>query len=63
MKNMGKVDRIIRLVAGVGLFSLFFILDNNLKYLGILGLVLLATSAIGVCPLYLPLKIDTREKK
>lgn len=63
MKNMGQVDRIIRLIAGAGLFSLFFILDSNWKYLGILGLVLLATSAVGVCPLYLPFKISTNKKK
>ncbi|MDD2534791.1 MAG: DUF2892 domain-containing protein [Eubacteriales bacterium] len=63
MKNMGQLDRIIRLVAGAGLFSLFFVLDNNWKYLGILGLVFLATSAIGTCPLYLPFKINTNKKK
>ncbi len=63
MKNMGQIDRIIRLVVGAGLFSLLFVLDSNLKYIGILGIVLLATSVIGVCPLYLPFKIDTRKKK
>lgn len=63
MKNMGQIDRIIRLVVGAGLFSLLFVLDSNLKYIGILGIVLLATSVVGVCPLYLPFKIDTRKKK
>jgi len=62
MKNMGKIDRIIRLIVGAGLFSLLFIVNNNWKYLGILGIVLLITAAIGVCPLYLPFKIDTRKK-
>lgn len=62
MKNMGKIDRVIRLVVGAGLFSLLFIVNNNWKYLGILGIVLLITAAIGVCPLYLPFKIDTRKK-
>ena len=63
MKNMGKIDRIIRLIAGAGLVSLLFLVNNNWRYVGILGIVLLITSAVGVCPLYMPLKIDTRKKK
>jgi len=63
MKNMGKIDRIIRLIAGAGLVSLLFLVNNNWRYVGILGIVLLITSAVGVCPLYMPFKIDTRKKK
>ena len=63
LKNMGKIDRIIRLIVGAGLFSLLFVVNNNWKYLGILGIILLITSVVGVCPLYMPFKIDTREKK
>jgi hypothetical protein len=63
MKNMGQIDRIIRFIVGAGLFSLLFLLNNNWKYIGILGIVLLVTSLIGVCPLYMPFKIDTRKKK
>lgn len=62
-KNMGKIDRIIRLIVGAGLFSLLFLVSSNWKYLGILGIILLITSAVGICPLYMPFKIDTREKK
>ena len=63
MKNMGKIDRIIRLIVGAGLVSLLFLVNNNWRYVGILGIVLLITSAVGVCPLYMPFKIDTRKKK
>lgn len=63
LKNMGNIDRIIRLVVGAGLFSLLFVVNNNWKYLGIFGIILLITSAVGVCPLYMPFKIDTRKKK
>lgn len=62
MKNMGQIDRIIRLVAGLGLFSLLFIVDSGWKYLGILGIILIVTAVVGVCPLYMPFKIDTRKK-
>jgi hypothetical protein len=63
MKNMGQMDRIIRFIAGAGLFSLLFVLNSNWKYIGILGIVLLFTSVVGICPLYMPFKIDTRKKK
>jgi len=63
MKNMGKIDRIIRLIVGAGLVSLLFLVNNNWRYVGILGIVLLITSAVGVCPLYMPFKIDTRKNK
>ncbi|MEI8199830.1 MAG: DUF2892 domain-containing protein [Eubacteriales bacterium] len=63
LKNMGNIDRIIRLVVGAGLFSLLFVVNNNWKYLGILGIILLLTSAVGVCPLYMPFKITTLKKK
>lgn len=60
--NMGQIDRIIRLVVGAGLIVPLFVLDNNWRYLGILGIVLVLTAVVGVCPLYLPFKIDTRKK-
>jgi len=63
LKNMGNIDRIIRLVVGAGLFSLLFVVNNNWKYLGILGIILLLTSAVGICPLYMPFKINTQKKK
>lgn len=62
LQNMGQIDRIIRLVVGAGLIVLFFVLDNNWKYLGILGVVLVLTAVMGICPLYMPFKIDTRKK-
>lgn len=59
-KNVGPMDRNIRLaVAGVlilaGLMTGEIILD-------ILGLIVLATGAIGFCPAYTLLKIDTNKK-
>ena len=62
LQNMGQIDRIIRLIVGAGLIVLFFVLDNNWKYLGILGVILVLTALVGVCPIYMPFKIDTRKK-
>jgi hypothetical protein len=63
MRNIGFVDRIVRLFLGVALLVLFFVLPGDLRYLGLIGLVPLLTAAIGVCPAYWPLKINTRGTK
>jgi len=65
VKNMGKVDKVIRLVSALIVGVL--IITGNLVgtaavILGILALVFLATSAIGTCPLYIPFKISTKKK-
>ena len=49
-KNIGSIERIIRIVAGLGILSLVFI-GPETKW-GYLGLVLLATGLIGWCPPY-----------
>jgi len=61
-QNMGQIDRIIRFIVGTGLIVLLFLLESNWRYLGILGFILVITSVVGVCPLYMPFKIDTRKK-
>jgi len=62
MKNVGTVDRVIRVVLAIVLFSLFFLLHGNLKWFGLLGLIPLITAIVGVCPLYTILHISTGEK-
>ena len=61
-KNVGKVDKIIRLVLAVVLFSLFFFLDGSAKWWGLVGLVPLVTALAGSCPIYSLLKISTKGK-
>jgi hypothetical protein len=51
-KNVGSTDKIVRIVLGFGLLSLLFLLDAPMKYLGLIGIVPLATSLMGWCPLY-----------
>ena len=61
--NMGSTDRIIRVVLGIILLAVgFFSLGGVWGIvLGIVGVILLVTAAIGWCPLYLPFKINTRK--
>jgi uncharacterized membrane protein YtjA (UPF0391 family) len=64
--NMGYTDRIIRVIIAVILAALYF----SGSVTGTLGLVLIvfsvilvATSLVGSCPLYLPFGISTLRKK
>jgi hypothetical protein len=49
-KNEGVVDRIVRIVAGVGLLSLAFVGPQTVW--GYVGIVPLATGLLGSCPAY-----------
>jgi hypothetical protein len=57
--NVGGIDKAVRLLLAVGLFSLFFLLEGNLRWLGLIGLVPLGTALMGSCPLYSMLGINT----
>ena len=63
MNNVGNADRIIRVIIGLGLLSLLIILDGNMRYLGLLGLIPIITALIGFCPLYKLIGIKTLSKK
>lgn len=58
--NIGKTDRIIRIVAGLLLLSLVFIGPQTLW--GLVGIILLATAFINFCPAYKLLGMDTLGK-
>lgn len=52
VRNLGTVDRGLRLVAGVLLLGLYGALEPPLKYVTLLGLVLVGTALSGRCPIY-----------
>ena len=58
-QNVGPVDRVIRIAAGLVVVSLVFLLEGNARWWGLVGLLPLATGLIGWCALYIPLGIDT----
>ena len=51
-QNVGKIDKIVRVVAGLVLLSLLFILEGDARWIGLVGIVPLGTAALGFCPLY-----------
>ena len=55
-QNVGKTDRIIRLVAGIGLLALGLMLDGNARWVALLGVPLIASAFTGICFLYYPFK-------
>jgi len=59
--NVGKLDRIFRLLAGVALLSLLFVLESPWKWVGLLGIVYIATALARWCPAYSVMGINTCE--
>lgn len=59
--NVGAIDRIIRLVLGIALIVMTLLNPGNAFswLLVLIGIVLVLTSAIGFCPLYTALKLNT----
>jgi hypothetical protein len=65
-KNMGSVDRFLRVIIALGIAALILtktISGTLAVVLGVLAVVFLLTSLVGFCPLYCPFKISTSKKK
>ena len=50
--NTGKIDRAIRLLAGIGLLGLYGALAAPWRNLTLVGLILVTTAVTGFCPVY-----------
>lgn len=57
--NVGGIDKGLRIIAGLAVLSLFFVLEGAAKWWGLVGLVPLVTATVGFCPLYAILGINT----
>ena len=62
-KNVGQVDRWIRIIVGVVLLSLILFLSGGIRWIGLIGLIPLSTGLVGTCPIYSILKISTNKSK
>ena len=50
--NVGGIDRVLRIVLGIGVLALFFVLEGDARYWGLVGILPLATGLFRVCPAY-----------
>ena len=57
--NVGGMDRTLRIVVGIVLIAMYFLLEGPARYLGLVGLVALFTGLFSFCPLYSVLGINT----
>ena len=56
--NVGKVDRIIRVILGILLIgNVFFALQHPIGWIGV---ILVLTGIAGICPLYSLLGLNTK---
>ncbi len=58
-RNIGNIERAVRIVVGIGLTSLAFVGPANPWFL--LGLVVLVSGAVGWCPPYAVFGINTNK--
>lgn len=59
-KNMGKSDRILRLIVGVAIVIAGLYYQS---WWGLVGIIPIATALLNFCPLYKPLGINTSGKE
>ena len=65
-KNMGTIDKVIRILIAVVVLILYFanVISGTLAIILLaLSVVFIVTSFISFCPLYFPLWISTRKKE
>lgn len=60
-KNIGSTDKVIRIIIGILLLSLYFFGPQTPW--GLLGIIPILTAIVGVCPAYIPFKISTLKKE
>lgn len=57
--NVGSLDKAVRLVLALVFFSLYFVLEGNLRFLALIGFVPLLTGLMSWCPLYALFGLNT----
>jgi hypothetical protein len=60
-KNVGRADRVIRIIVGLFVLSLIFWGPKSLW--GLIGILPILTAVISWCPAYAPFGITTCERK
>ncbi|OUS20879.1 DUF2892 domain-containing protein [Litorivita pollutaquae] len=60
MRNVGSIDRILRIVIGAALILGFFLgIGGAYNWVLLVGIIPLATGLMGTCPLYRLIGVNT----
>jgi hypothetical protein len=57
--NVGGVDRVLRIAAGLALLAFFFFSSSPWAWVGLIGFVPLATALLRWCPAYTLVGLNT----
>ncbi len=57
--NVGSIDRVLRIVVGLGLLSAVFLVEGPNRWFGLIGIVPLLTATMRFCPLYTVVGVNT----
>lgn len=60
-KNIGNVDKALRVIIGIALLSLLFILEGNTRWWGLIGIGPILI--LGWCPAYTLIGVSTCKTK
>jgi len=59
-RNVGGIDRVLRILVGIVLLAMFFLFpDASWRYWTLIGIVPLATGLLSTCPLYSIIGLNT----
>jgi len=61
--NVGSTDKVIRVIIGLGLLSLMFVLKGDIRWVGLIGVVPILTALTGWCPGYAIFGLKTSSQK
>ena len=60
--NVGGLDKTLRIIAGLAILSVVFILEGNARWWRLFGLMPLLTGITGFCPAYPLFGISSAKK-
>ena len=62
-KNVGTTDKWIRIILGIILLTLLFVIQSDWRWIGLVGLIPLGTGLLNYCPLYSLFGISTNKSE